>query len=98
MRGTIIMTNSPKCWVPAALLIALLGGLVQADEKKARTDAHGDALPEGAVARLGSARLRHGGQVSLVAPLPDGKTFLSAGADFTVRIWDIATGKEVRRM
>src|SRR5688500_19151560 len=39
-------THSPKRRVMAALLIVLLGGLVRADEKKARTDAHGDALPE----------------------------------------------------
>jgi WD40 repeat protein len=60
-------------------------------------DSHGDPLPPGALARLGTTRLRHGGDVTFVAFGSDGKTLLTAGQDDTIRLWDLATGKEVRR-
>jgi WD40 repeat protein len=66
----------------------------QQAETKAWTDLYGDPLPEGAIARLGTVRLRHFG-VSKLAFLPAGKTFLS-GSYESIRLWDIATGKELR--
>ncbi len=36
--------------------------------------------------------------VSWLAFTPDGKTLLSLGLDHTIRVWDIATGKEQRRI
>src|SRR5262249_46013871 len=53
-------------------------------------------LPVGAVARMGSTRLRHGDAVSFAAYTPDGKALVTAGRDQMVRLWDPATGKEVR--
>lgn len=58
-------------------------------------DLHGDPLPQGAVARLGSVRLRHAGLADW-AFLPDGKTVATVGGDGFVRFWDLATGRLVR--
>jgi WD40 repeat protein len=60
-----------------------------------RTDLYGDLLPEGAVARMGSARLRHAGMSDYVF-LPGGQTVLTAGSDGVLRSWDMATGRQVR--
>ncbi len=59
-----------------------------------RTDAYGDPLPPGAIARLGTIRLRHGGQIGCVTFSPDGQTLASCGADNLIKFWDPETGKE----
>ncbi|MCI0463802.1 MAG: WD40 repeat domain-containing protein [Gemmataceae bacterium] len=61
------------------------------------TDHLGDALPEGAVRRLGTVRLRHNDGVCSVTFSADGKLLASVSRDHTVRLWESATGKEVRR-
>jgi WD40 repeat protein len=81
------------------LVVAAVGPLRSAPENQARatTDSHGDPLPAGALARLGTTRLRHGGDVNFVAFGPGDKTLLTAGQDNTIRLWDLADGKELRR-
>jgi RNA polymerase sigma factor (sigma-70 family) len=64
--------------------------------EKARTDRHGDSLPPGALARLGTTRFRHEGAVIFTAFLPDGKHLLSAATDGTAKLWELASGKQVR--
>ncbi|HEV3449505.1 MAG TPA: sigma-70 family RNA polymerase sigma factor [Gemmataceae bacterium] len=57
-----------------------------------------DPLPPGAIARLGSTRLRPGNPISSVAFSPDGKTLVSGNWGASIHFWDVATGKELRRI
>jgi len=61
--------------------------------KLSTTDFHGDPLPRGAVARLGTIRLFHeyGTNVAFSA---DGKILASAGGG--IHLWDATTGRELR--
>ncbi len=65
------------------------------EQEKPLTDLHGDPLPPGAIARMGTVRLRHLGPPQVVAFSADGKFLASAERD--VVVWDIVTGKEARR-
>ena len=67
-------------------------------EKPVLKDPEGQPLPPGAVARLGSARLKHGGQVSGLIFSADGKTLISgARTGGSLRMWDSESGKEIGR-
>ncbi len=56
-----------------------------------------DALPPGAVARLGEVRYRHVGRIFALAFSPDGKTLAAGGWDGSLRLWDVATREELRQ-
>ncbi len=57
-------------------------------------DAHGDPLPDGAVARLGTVRFNHGDGLRSLFFSPDGKTIISEG-NGSIRFWDARNGKEL---
>jgi RNA polymerase sigma factor (sigma-70 family) len=85
--------------VPAAAVATDAAPLVipQTKGPPVLKDGFGDPLPQGAVVRLGTVRWRHGGPVYFLALPADGKTAVSAANDRFVRVWDRATGKELRR-
>src|SRR5947208_2526206 len=65
-----------------------------------RTDCHGDPLPPGAVARLGSSRFRQSSVIRALAFAPDSKTLAVSSQGLgahTLRLLDADTGQEVRR-
>ncbi|HEV3143976.1 MAG TPA: sigma-70 family RNA polymerase sigma factor, partial [Gemmataceae bacterium] len=65
---------------------------------KPRADQYGDALPDRALARLGTVRLRHKDMVASAAFTGDGKTVIAADGDGNLVYWDVSTGKEIRRV
>jgi WD40 repeat protein len=46
----------------------------------------------------GTRTLRHGEFVPALVFTPDGKTLISASGDKLIRLWDPATGRELRRI
>jgi WD40 repeat protein len=94
--GSSAWLGPPK--VDQKRLPAVQGEPPKKDAPGPALDRHGDPLPAGAVARLGTVRWRHAGLTTFAAFLSDGKTVLSAGADQTIRIWEYPSGKELRRI
>ncbi|MFL5339374.1 MAG: WD40 repeat domain-containing protein [Gemmataceae bacterium] len=80
---------------PVAVSVLLLAAATAAAESPA-VDRLGDPLPDHALARIGSTRLRHGGFIEAVAMSPDGRLIASRGHDKVVRVWEVATGRQVR--
>src|SRR5215208_2637131 len=63
-----------------------------------RLDRHGDPLPDGAVARLGTVRLRHGQIISGAVFSGDGRQVIVSDFYSGVHVWDAATGKRAGRL
>jgi WD40 repeat protein len=97
--GAALVGQAPLAQAPAAKAATIPPRPAAEGGKPARTDLYGDPLPRGALARLGTVRLRHPhfSSASFMAFLADGKQVLSAANDGTARLWDTASGKEVRR-
>jgi len=82
--------------VSACLLLAQVTEPLRAQPPAVLKDRFGDPLPAHALARLGTTHWRHAGTVTAAAFLPDGKTLLTAGEDGRIRVWELATGRELR--
>jgi RNA polymerase sigma factor (sigma-70 family) len=54
----------------------------------------GDALPPGALFRIGSTRLQHGSPLWAVAAAPDGKLLASVSWDGNLSMWEMPRGRE----
>jgi WD40 repeat protein len=57
-----------------------------------------DPLPSGAVLRLGSRLWWSPARLTCGCFSPDGKHFATGGADGAVRLWDVATGRQLARL
>jgi WD40 repeat protein len=80
-----------------SLSLALMPSLLCGGEP-ARRDRYGDPLPENAIARLGTARLRVDQHVRAFAFWPDDKTLAACCSDGSIRFWERSTGRECRRL
>src|SRR5262249_24532446 len=69
-----------------------------AAEAPVPVDRHGDALPPGALARMGTIRFRPGVSVARAVFSPDGKLLASESWDRTVRVWETSSGRELHRL
>jgi WD40 repeat protein len=94
------MAAHPYCLISFALLA--LGTVRHAGgaTPDIRTDLYGDPLPPGAIARLGTVRLRHRHPVESVIFTRDGNSVIAAdsalggsGDDNRICVYDVGTGK-----
>jgi hypothetical protein len=80
----------------AALLLVI--GSARLPAQPPAADIHGDPQPPGAVARLGTVRLRHTPTAVFGLDFtPDGRSLVTASPADGLRRWDVATGKLLRR-
>jgi hypothetical protein len=90
-RIEVAMTLLPKGIPPAVCLLLLLAPPTRGEQARG-----GSVLPDGALVAMDPARARAGGPVFAVAFSPDGKWLVSGSRDGLVRLWNAATGSEVR--
>lgn len=83
------------CFRTVGMALALLASASASRSEGIKTDLYGDPLPPGAVARLGTIRLRHAH--ADVAFTKDGKQLISCGCDGGIRVWDVVSGRMIRR-
>jgi RNA polymerase sigma factor (sigma-70 family) len=64
----------------------------------ALVDAHGDALPAGAVARMGTVRFRSPHTITMLRFSADGTALIGSGWDNSVQVWDRASGRKLHHL
>src|SRR5947207_14903789 len=85
--------------VPGLALLLLTGTAAAASgQAPPAADRHGDPLPPGAVARLGTNCFRQAAYIRSLSFSPDGKTLAAGGYLGPARLWDVATGQVVRTL
>jgi len=77
----------------------ILTGTLSAHEAGdvANASGAGDELPDRALGRLGTQRMRHGAAIIGHVLLDGGKTAASTSHDRTVRIWELESGRQLHR-
>jgi RNA polymerase sigma factor (sigma-70 family) len=90
--ATVLLRAAPQADPPAQIK-----GQLPPNERPENAEDSRERLPMGALARMGTTRLRHGDAVFFASYTPDGKALVTAGRDRTVRLWDVATAKEIHR-
>jgi RNA polymerase sigma factor (sigma-70 family) len=93
--GLTVAATGLLVHVPAPVPQAVAGPAPGPEAERPRTDHFGDPLPEGALARLGPTRFRHGYRIYSLAVSPDGRRLASRGLDGALRVWDPATAREL---
>jgi WD40 repeat protein len=81
-------------------LVLLAGGVASAAGQPGpapATDRYGDPLPADSRSRLGTLRWRHSGRVTFVGFVPKKNQLVTACTDGFFRVWNVASGKEIRR-
>jgi WD40 repeat protein len=85
-------------FLAAGLPLVAAFGMAAETRLTTGVDAFGDPLPAGAVARMGSIRLRPEGPVIGAAFSPDGKSLLTVGQTSHIQVWEAETGRQRRRI
>jgi WD40 repeat protein len=92
------MRRPSSLYTLALLTLAVLNSGASAQPKQPRLDAYGDALPDGALLRIGTVRLRPGAPIASMTFSPDGKKLITANRVTGIHTWDVATGKELHAL
>ncbi len=92
----LLCLMGPALWPDAAALA--IAWQEKPESHVTTADQYGDPLPMRALVRMGTVRLRHAGRIESLAFSPDGKLVASAGSERTIRIWDLATGKQLLKI
>ncbi len=79
------------------LAVSLALGIEPASHPE-RTDQHGDPLPAGALARLGTVRWRPGTDIDFLGFADAGRLLVAREPYGVFHIYEVASGKEVRRL
>jgi WD40 repeat protein len=67
------------------------------EPQNSRLDQEGNPLPEGALLRIGSTRIRSSGSAQSLAFVPNGNKLVSIDVSTGVHLWDVGLGSELRQ-